>query len=199
MNASQVVGEVSQQIRLVKEKGGTEITVESLERYLSALSANIEQRAPLDQANIDFQKQANEYAYQSEQAMFRTVIDSGQWVLKSGLLIGGGSMAALLAFASSAWKSLTPDGLTLLGQTVLLLGIGALLVAIAGSMTYLSQSYYHAGLGGDDNCRDDQIGNIFRLTACLLVAGSYILYAWSGWNVYLMMGCFAVSPLIPVG
>ncbi|KAA5842281.1 hypothetical protein F2A37_16570 [Pseudomonas chlororaphis] len=198
MNAIQAVSEVSRQIQSVKERGGTEVTVESLEKYLTALSANIEQRAPLEQANIDFQKQANEYAYQSEQAMFRTVIDSGQWALKSGLLIGGGAAAALLAFASSAWRSLTSEGLALLGLTVFLLAIGVLLVAIAGSMTYLSQSFYHAGLAGADDCREDRIADLFRIAACVLVAGSYCLYAWSGWNVYRMMGSFAVSPFIPV-
>jgi hypothetical protein len=199
MNASQVVDEFSRQVESAKSRGLTDVSIESLESYLSALRKHIETQAPLAAANIEFQRQANEYAYQSEHEMFRSVIDSGQAALKGSLIIGGGSVAALLAFASAAWRALTPEGLATLGLTVFLLACGVLLVGVSAGLTYFSQSYYHDGLGEPDDCKQDRIGDRLRVAACSLGVGSYVLYAWSCWNLYKVMGSFAVDSYIPVG
>lgn len=199
MNASQVVDEFSRQVDSAKRRGLTDVSIESLESYMSALREHIDTQAPLAAANIDFQRQANEHAYQSEHEMFRSVIDSGHAALKGSLLIGGGSAAALLAFASAGWKSLTPDGLATLGLTVFLLACGVLLVGVAGGLTYLSQSYYHDGLGEPDGCRQGRIGDWLRIAACVLGAGAYVLYGWACWNIYRVMGSFSVASYIPVG
>lgn len=199
MNANQVVEGVSRQVQIAKEKGYTEVTIESLEAYLLALQDHITQQAPLTQANIDFQKLANEHAFQSEHEMFKSVIDSGQAALKTGLLIGGGSAAALLAFASSTWKSLRPEGLEMLGITIFLLGLGVIGIGIAASLTYLSQCFYHEGLRQPENCRSDKIANGIRILACVLVAGAYLLFFWSSWNVFQLMKSFPVDTFFPVG
>lgn len=199
MDPSQVVDEFSRQVESAKNRGNTEVTIESLENYLVALREHIERQAPLAAANLEFERRANEYAYQSEHEMFRTVIDSGQAALKASLLIGGGAAAALLAFASSAWKSLNPDGLAILGLTVFLLSCGVLLVGIAGGLTYLSQSFYHDGLGEPDGCKQDRIGDRLRILACVLGVGSYVLYGCACWNIYRVMSSFSVDSYIPVG
>lgn len=199
MDPSQVVDEFSRQVESAKNRGNTEVTIESLEKYLLALREHIERQAPLAKANLEFERRANEYAYQSEHEMFRTVIDSGQAALKASLLIGGGASAALLAFASSAWKSLNADGLEILGLTVFLLSCGVLLVGIAAGLTYLSQSFYHAGLGEPEGCMQDRVGDRLRISACVLGVGSYVLYGWSCWNVYRVMSSFSLDSYIPVG
>ncbi|SDU20302.1 hypothetical protein [Pseudomonas mandelii] len=198
MNSTQVVDAVTAQVQSAKDRGHQEVTIESLETYLEALKQHIESQAPLMQANIDFQRQANEYAHQSEQEMFRSVIVSGQIALKTSLLIGGGGAAALLAFASSAWKSLKPEGLELLGLTVFLLGVGVLLVGIAAGTTYLSQSFYHDGLGKPDKCLEDKIADRLRVAACAFVVLSYLVYGWSCWNIFRMMKSFSIEAFIPV-
>ncbi|WP_042956493.1 hypothetical protein [Pseudomonas brassicacearum] len=199
MKSSQVVEAFSSQIESAKQRGSTEVTIESLEIYLESLREHIEKQAPLDEANAEFQRQAHEYAVQAEHEMFKTVIDSGQAALKASLLIGGGSVVALLAFASSAWKALSSDGLSLLGLTVFLLAVGVLLVGIASCLTYAAQSSYHSGLDKPDDCKQDKAGDRLRLAACTMVAGTYLLYGWCCWNIFLVMTSFKVESFIPVG
>lgn len=199
MEPIQVVDEFSRQVESAKNRGLKDVSIESLETYMVALRARIETHTPLTEANLEFQRQANEHVFQDRQAMFRTVIDSGQTALKASLLVGGGSAAALLAFASAAWKSLSPEGLELLGLTVFLLAIGVLLVVVAAGTTYLAQGFYYDGLGKPNNCKEDQAGNALRFTSLALVAVSYGLYGWACWNVYRMMCSFTIVRYIPVG
>ncbi|WP_137885360.1 hypothetical protein [Pseudomonas sp. 2FE] len=199
MNAQQAVEAIQAEVQKAKAQGNQIITVESLESYLGSLAQHIVTQAPLEQAGLDFQKQAHEHRHQSEQALFRTVIDSGQVALKSSLLIGGGAAAALLAFASSAWKSLKPEGLEFLGLGVLLLAISVLCVGVAAGFTYLSQSFYHDGMGKSDDCREDKIGDGFLYATLGLVIVSYLLYGVACWYVYRMMQSFSVIAPFPVG
>lgn len=199
MTPIQVVAEFARQVESAKSRGNTEVTIDSLETYLEALRENIERQSPLAAANVEFQAQAIEHAYRSEHEMFRTVIESGQAALKANLLIGGGAAAALLAFASSAWKSLSPEGLALLGLTVFLLACGVLLVGVAGGLTYLSQSSYHNGLREPAGCRQDRVGDWLRRLASVLAAGAYLLYGFSCWNIYRVMSSFSIDTYFPVG
>lgn len=198
MEPIQVVDEFSRQVASAKSRGLKDVSIESLEAYMSALRDRIENRAPLTSANIEFQRQANEHSFQDRQAMFRTVIDSGQAALKASILVGGGAAAALLAFASAAWKSLTPAGLELLGLSVFSLACGVVLAVIAAGSTYLSQGLYYDGMGRPEGCREDRVGDAFRYTSLALVVGSYGLYVWACWNIYRIMGSFSVVSYIPV-
>jgi hypothetical protein len=198
MEPSQVVDEFSRQVESAKSRGLKDVSIESLEAYMVALRDRIETHAPLTSANIEFQRQANEHAFQDQQAMFRSVLDSGQAALKASILVGGGAAAALLAFASAAWKSLTPAGLDLLGLTVFSLACGVVLAVIAAGLTYLSQGLYYDGMGKPDSCKEDRAGDAFRYTSLALVAGSYGFYVWACWNIYRIMGSFSVVSFIPV-
>lgn len=199
MEPGEVVDEFSRQVESAKSRGLTDVSIESLEAYMAALRDRIETQAPLTSANIEFQRQANEHAFQDRQAMFRSVIDSGQAALKASILVGGGAAAALLAFASAAWKSLNPTGVELLGVTILLLACGVVLAVIAAGATYLAQGLYYDGMGKPDNCKEDRAGDALRYTSLTLVAASYGLYGWACWNIYRIMGSFSVGSYIPVG
>ena len=199
MEPSQVVDEFSRQVESAKSRGLKDVSIESLEAYMIALRERIETHAPLTSANIEFQRQANEHAFQDRQAMFRSVIDSGQTALKASILVGGGAAAALLAFASAAWKSMNPAGLELLGLTVFLLACGVVLAVIAAGLTYLTQGLYYDGMDKPDNCMEDRVGNGVRYASLALVVGSYSLYGWACWNIYRVMGSFSVESYIPVG
>lgn len=199
MEPSQVVDAFSTQVESAKSRGLKDVSIESLEAYMIALRDRIETHAPLTSANIEFQRQANEHAFQDRQAMFRSVIDSGQAALKASILVGGGAAAALLAFGSAAWKSLTPTGLELLGLTVFLLACGVVLAVVAAGLTYLTQGLYYDGMDKPDHCLEDRVGDGVRYTSLALVVGSYGLYGWACWNIYRVMGSFNVESYIPVG
>lgn len=199
MEPSQVVDEFSRQVESAKSRGLKDVSIESLEAYMIALRDRIETHAPLTSANIEFQRQANEHAFQDHQAMFRSVIDSGQAALKASILVGGGAAAALLAFASAAWKSLSPAGLELLGLTVFLLACGVVLAVISAGLTYLSQGLYYDGMGKPDNCKEDRAGDALRYASVVLVAGSYGLYVCACWCIYRIMRSFPVDSYFPVG
>ncbi|VVP25113.1 hypothetical protein PS876_04038 [Pseudomonas fluorescens] len=199
MEPSDVVNEFSRQVESAKSRGLKDVSIESLESYMVALRGRIEMHTPLTAANIEFQRQANEHAFQDQQAMFSSVIDAGQAALKASILVGGGAAAALLAFASSAWKALNPTGLELLGLTIFLLACGVVLAVIAAGVTYLAQGLYYDGMGKPDNCKEDRAGNILRYTSLILVVSSYGVYGWACWNIYRIMGSFSVASYIPVG
>ncbi|MDD2054205.1 hypothetical protein NPS46_16775 [Pseudomonas putida] len=199
MEPNEVIDALAEQVEDAKSRGLKEVSIESLEMYMAALRARVEKLSPLTEANTEFQRQATEHAFQDRQTMFRTVIDSGQAALKSSILVGGGAAAALLAFASSAWKSLSHAGLELLGMSVFALASGVVLAVVASGATYLSQGLYHDGLGKPHNCWEDRAGNAMRYASLVFVAISYGLYGWACWNVYKVMGSFSVESYIPVG
>ncbi|UXJ55048.1 hypothetical protein [Pseudomonas citronellolis] len=195
MNGREVVTLIQQQLSEVKAQGINEVMIDNLQNYLQHLAENIQQQVPLDQVNIDFQKQANEFNNQSSQELFRSVINSGQSALRTSILVGGGSAAALLAFASSAWRSLRPEGLELLAMGVFLLAAGVLCSAIATGMNYVGQYCYHSSFNSDSKMAD-KIGDSANIISNVLVVVSYCLYGVACWKVYGMLGLFnVVKPL----
>lgn len=199
MELRQVIEELSRQVELAKDRGLKDVSIESLEVYMIVLRERIEKHTPLTTANIELQRQANEHDFQQNHAMFRSVIDSGQAALKANILVGGGAAAALLAFASSAWKALNPAGVELLGLTIFLLACGVVLAVIAGGVTYLSQGLYYDGMDKPDSCWETRLGNALRYTSLTLTATSYGLYGWACWNIYRVMGSFSIDSFIRVG
>ncbi|HGM4118231.1 hypothetical protein ACM74Z_19415 [Pseudomonas aeruginosa] len=199
MKSKEVVKAIFDQIQEVKKQGNTVVTVDSLEGLLAALDRHIDSQEPLEQASFEFQKQTNEFHYQSSQELFRSVINSGQSALKTSILVGGGAAAALLAFASSAWKALKPEGLDLLGGSVLLLSLGVVLTAIATGFNYLAQFFYYDAYHADEETKwHDRLGGLFNFLSSALVVVSYAFYVWACWRVYLMMHAFYVVKGFPV-
>jgi len=198
MEPNEVIDALAEQVEHAKSRGLKDVSIESLEMYMAALRERVVKLSPLTGANIEFQRQANEHASQERQMMFRAVIDSGQAALKAGIIVGGGSGVALLAFASSAWRSLSPEGLKILGLTIFILAAGVVLVAVAAGTTYLSQGLYYDGLG-KPRSRLNRTGHVLRYATLALVIISYILYGLACWNIYKLLGSFSIDSYIPVG
>lgn len=198
MNAKEVVKFVSEQVVKAKDNGNIVVTIDSLEKLLAAVDENIDSQAPLEQANIEFQKQTNEFHFQTSSELFRSLINSGQAALKSGMLVGGGAAAALLAFASSAWRSLSADGMELLGEGVFLLSIGVVAVAVATGFNYLAQYFYYQAFHKAEGSWEGWGGNVFNALSILLVICAYFLYGWACWKAYLMLHQFEVVKAIPL-
>ena len=194
MNAKQVVAKIQQDIQGVRERGLNEIPVANLEKYLEEIQQNL-QHADASEAQLEIHKIERTHDLLGEHEMFRSVVNAGQMALKNSLLVGGGAAAALLAFASSAWKGLKPEGLELLGLAVTMLAAGVVLTAFASGMNYVSQSLYHEAYG-EDKPRHELAGHVANGISCGSVIAAYILYGLAGYKVYLMMQCFdVVKPL----
>ena len=195
MNAKQTIDEVRNQLALLKGQGTNQVNIDGLDAYLKDLGIAIENSTSIDQIHIDFQKQEREFNNQSAQELFKSVISSGQVALKTSILVGGGSAAALLAFASSAWRSLKPEGLDALALSVLLLASGVLCSAIATGMNYICQFLYHSAFESGSGGKY-KMGHVANLTSNFLVIGSYSLYGYACWNVYKMLGLLdIIKPL----
>lgn len=191
MNAKQTIDAVRHQLSLLKEQGTSQVNIDGLDAYLKDLGAAIENSVSIDQINIDFQKQQNEFNHQSGQELFKSVISSGQAALKTSILVGGGSAAALLAFASSAWRSLKPEGLDSLALGVALLSFGVLCSAIATGLNYIGQFFYHSAFYKEGNSHQ-RAGNVANISSNILVLVAYILYGIASWNVYKTLGSLNV-------
>lgn len=198
MTASEVVQEIQAAVKQFKEQGHQGISIESLETYLDGAAKIIHQTPEEAAANLELLKINHDHQHQWGQAMFRSVIDSGQVALKNSILIGGGGVVAMLAFASSAWKSLKPEGLELLGWSVVLLALGVLLCGLSAGFTYLSQSFYHDGHYKPGDCREDKFGDWFRWGSIGLVLLSYGLYFTAAVLTLFMMKSFSVVHTFPV-
>ncbi len=88
MEPNEVIDALAEQVEDAKSRDLKYVSIESLEIYMAALREHVEKLSPLTEANTEFQRQATEHAFQDQQAMFRTVIDSGQAALKSSILVG---------------------------------------------------------------------------------------------------------------
>lgn len=195
MSAKLVIDALRQQLETLKSQGSTLVNIDSLENYLGNLESGLQSQTTIDQIHIDFRKQENEFNNQSAQELFRSVVSSGQAALKTSILVGGGSAAALLAFASSAWRSLKPEGLDALALSVFLLAVGVLCSAIATGTNYVCQFFYHDSFYDESRIKD-RIGDAANIFSNLLVLASYSLYGYACWNVYKMLGLLdVIKPL----
>lgn len=136
--------------------------------------------------------QINDQEHQWEVETWRSSVEASQSVLKACLVITGGSAAALLAFAGSAWSSLKPEGIESLGITLKILGFAIFLTALAGCSKYLAQHHYllrkpeHKTIG-------DRFQNLFLM----LIISSYGLILAAYFEAGNMLSMFnIVRPIL---
>ncbi len=119
----------------------------------------------------------------------RAAVDIGLTALKTALLINGGAVVALLAFAGQLWNQEGERMASMLDASVFFLW-GLIAAAFAAGVAYLYQSL-HSRLAirnldeisaGAENLRPEVWTPKLRWTAALimvgLVAASYVLFLW---------------------
>nr|WP_064494316.1 hypothetical protein [Pseudomonas chengduensis] len=190
MNAIEAVAEVQKAVSQAKELGNTEVTVASLELFLERLINHIAQQAPMESAQLEFQKVNLEQSHQAQLEMFRSVMSTSQGALKSCLVVSGGGAAALLAFTSSTWSALTPDGLAVLSSALWLMGLAVLFAALASAFAYFTQYFYDES--DTDGDWKDRVGLASHVLAACLVLGSYGLFTWACWKASSLIEYFNI-------
>ncbi|MFJ4376270.1 hypothetical protein ACIP1T_27120 [Pseudomonas japonica] len=171
-----------------KASGETTVPIAMLEAYLDQL------RHIPPPGIIEQHLQTTEHTHQWGVEMVRSGIEAGAHALKTCLLISGGSAAALLAFAGSAWSALKPEGIEALSQTMMYLAIAILLTGLATAFTYLSQYFFAERLPWHERA-----GDCCQWTACGLVVGAYGLVFTAYLAASDMLTLFKVVKIIPVG
>ncbi|WLG27163.1 hypothetical protein [Pseudomonas lurida] len=176
----------------------TSIHPDNILNLIDAVQRLAEDQEPLEAHNREFHRLNAEQQHSNYQELFRSTIAAGQSAMKAALLVSGGSAAALLAFAGSAWSALKPEGIAFLATALGLLSLALLSSAVSVGFNYLTQSAYSDGWGEPDNCSADRRGDWFNRISSGLIILAYLLCLAGYLSAYFMVGEFKVVPLIPI-
>ncbi len=188
MDSHQTIDVIQKALTERKGLGDTSVTIDSLEGFLEALKHSGQLQSP------EQYLQSEEHTHQWGVEMVRSGIEAGANALKTCLLISGGSAAALLAFAGSAWSGLKPEGLEALSVTLIYLSIAIVLTGAATAFRYLSQYFFAERLPWHR-----RTGNYLQWLTCSLVLAAYIFVSLAFLKAGDMMTMFKVVKAIPVG
>lgn len=187
MDSHQTIELIKRALIERKNLGDTSVTIDSLESYLEHLKDSRYYDTP------EQHLQTEEHTHQWNVEMVRSGVEAGGNALKTCLLISGGSAAALLAFASSAWSGLKAEGLEALGVTLAYLSIAILLTGAATATRYLSQYFFAERLSWHRRA-----GNYLQWFTCALVLAAYIFVSTAFLKASYMITMFKVVKFIPV-
>lgn len=176
----------------------TSIHPDNLLNLLDSVRRQAEDQEPLEAHNREFHRLNLEHQHASAQELFRSTVAAGQSAMKAALIVSGGSAAALLAFAGSAWSALKPDGIDFLAYALVLLAFALLSSTVSVGFTYLTQSSYMDGWGEADDCAADRRGDCFNFISCGLVILAYGLIFSAYVCAFFMLREFNIVPAIPI-
>lgn len=189
MNAKQAIEVLQAELSAGKEKGVGNVNVDSLNSYLERLKVHAEQNATSPEAEL----QDAEHLHQWDLEMVKSGLEAGTNALKTCFLVSGGSAAALLAFAGSAWSALKPEGLEALASTMALLGWAVFFTGIATAITYLAQYFFAERLKWHERA-----GDVCQWSAVALVVLAYMLILLAYLQAGKMFSMFNIVRAIPV-
>lgn len=186
MADAEIVTDLERVLAQIKARGHQTIEIDDLLRLVEEIKR---EKGVATQLIL----QGEEHGHQWDLEMVRSGINAGTNALKTSLLISGGSAAALLAFAGSAWSSLTEAGLATLASMLGWLAWAILSTGGASSVTYLSQYFFAERLPwhkkAGDNC---------QWFASALVALSYLFVFIAYLKASELMMMFKVVKAIPL-
>lgn len=188
MDAHQIIDHIKKAVAERKQTGESSVSLATLDAYLDRIKQSDLSNSPEERL------QEIEHEHQWNVEMVRSGIESGANALKTCLLISGGSAAALLAFASSAWSALKPEGIEALSWTMLYLGAAIVLTGLASALTYLTQYFF-----ADRLPWHNRAGDYCQWTACFLVIAAYGFVATAYFQAGDMLTMFKLVKAIPVG
>jgi hypothetical protein len=198
MTKEQTIAVIRDQVsRLVNDSGASVISVESLERLLTYLSADksdediaaaIEagKETALAQQRADLAQFSAEADARLE--LFRSVISSGQAALKSFFLLNGGAAVAVLALVGHlSTTGATAAHVDAFALPLLCFAVGLLLSAIASGGTYYVQKAY--------SDRRKQLGDRLNAVGFVVCIASLLAFVAGGYYAYVAIhGIAAGTP-----
>lgn len=189
MDAKQAIEVLQTDLKNNKEKGFTTVNVDALDKYLEQLKGHAMQNASSPETEL----QDAEHSHQWDIEMVRSGWEASTNALKTCFLVSGGSAAALLAFAGSAWSALKPEGLEALALTMALLGWAVFATGIATALTYLAQYFFAERLKWHERA-----GDVCQWSAVSLVVAAYVLILIAYLQAGKMFSLFNIVKAIPI-
>lgn len=189
MEIEELIRQVRNDVKAVREKGQQVIDATALDTYLAELeetaSLTKAERARAHESQMENFKATHQsnlahYSAQNQHAleMFRTVVTVGQGALRSPMLINGGAAVAILGFLSNAWAKGVPSAvLRNLPNALLLFTAGVLAAALASGFAYLAQQAFTSG--------QERSGKRIRALVIARVVVSYLLFGSGAWEAYV--------------
>ena len=182
MEAKELATELKQELKQLRSKNQSVVSIDILEKYLGHVEENAE--VSLSTRQLEHQGSLAEYDARVRQGieMLNAAINAGKDALNALVLINGGAVIALLGFLGAVVSQSFPKELGL-GLTLPLLyfGSGVLLGALGFGFRYFSQACY----SGDWI----KTGLAFHGCAILFAVSGYVLF---GLGIYGAYDAFAL-------
>lgn len=189
MDAKQAIEVLQTDLKNTKEKGFMTVNVDALDKYPEQLKGHAMQNASSPETEL----QDAEHSHQWDIEMVRSGWEASTNALKTCFLVSGGSAAALLAFAGSAWSALKPEGLEALALTMALLGWAVFATGIATALTYLAQYFF-----AERQKWHERAGDVCQWSAVSLVVVAYGLVLLAYLQAGKMFSLFNIVKAIPI-
>jgi len=182
MNAKEFAAQLKATIEDIKAKGTVAIDCDNLIAYLREVikSPSPASTAELERFKADLQVwvEQNKAVHESKLEMFRSVIQSGQYAIRSSFLLNGGAAVAMLAFIGKLTEA-KADKIAIFASSLTMFVIGVLTITIASGFTYLSQWFYAGGAKWKVTT-----GFWFNVLAIVLGLSSYGVFIWGMCDAY---------------
>jgi hypothetical protein len=179
LTAKAAIQLIRDQVRRVRQQGGSLIPAESLEQFLNLLDSGQVDRdlGLIIAANREAATAKYRARVESGLELFKSVIQSGHAALKSLFLLNGGAAVAVLALVGHLSTSPIAAGqVNKFACPLLWFAVGLTFAAIASGLTYLVQRAY----AGRNRRRGGQLNALtVLLSICSIVAfvvGSGVAY-----------------------
>jgi hypothetical protein len=189
MNAKTLASQLKVQIQEIKNKGSDSVSCDALINYLISIENGPD--GEISTYDLEMMKsalrnknEADNRAHQSKLEGFRTVIQMGQNAIKTGFILHGGAVIALIALAGHLFQQeRTMKYVPQLAGCIMPFAIGVFLVALVSGLAYVCQTFFEEA---------DQFSQEIarRLNNACLVIGLICLavFVWGATKTYLTLG-----------
>lgn len=192
MSAKKLASQLKSQIEEIKAKGGASISCDVLIDYLGGIERGPDGEPSaydleMRKAALRDKTEADNRAHQSRLEGFRTVIQMGQNAIKTGFILHGGAVIALIAMAGHLFQQeRTMKYVPRLAECMLPFAVGVFLVALVSGLSYVCQTFFE-----EPDQASQEIAR--RLNNACLVIGfiCLALFATGVVKTYLILCCFS--------
>lgn len=188
MNAKMFASQLRVQIQEIKNKGSDSVSCDALINYLISIENG--PAGEISTYDLEMMKsalrdknEADNRAHQSKLEGFRTVIQMGQNAIKTGFILHGGAVIALIALVGHLFQQeRTMKYVPQLAGCIMPFAIGVFLVALVSGLAYVCQSFYE-----EPDLASHEVAR--RLNNSCLIIGLICLaaFVWGVTKTYLTL------------
>lgn len=182
MVTSEAIAHLRREIAAAKNRGLSEVTLESLSGLIDALEAADKENPGVEQTQAALERfkseltdwqNRNQRDHESALEMLRATISASHLAIKSALIINGGAAVAFLAFLGGSWSRFPSQGVKAQFAFALESFIwGVLAIGLGSCVAYLCQ----AAFGGEFGKGGEKFAEPLRWVSVLLVFGSFVMF-----------------------